>query len=162
MAELKKNEQFFEHHLDGRGRIDARENCHLRELAERANSLTMAEVDKRRRKELIKDMLSKFGNVTVGIHGQELPKFAATDESKKWWKLANGKSTPPVQSQIRLQQNNKYWAKDDEIRLADASAEGAPVDQFKREHVPQPPKNTIAVKINHVLHCKPEDLVGNA
>lgn len=48
----------------------------------------MADVEQRRRKELIKDMLSKFGTVTVGIHGQELPKFADTDESKQWWKLA--------------------------------------------------------------------------
>lgn len=29
----------------------------------------MAEVEERRRKELVKDMLKKFGNVTVGIHG---------------------------------------------------------------------------------------------
>jgi hypothetical protein len=41
-------------------------------------------------------MLSKFGNVTVGIHGQELPKFMATEESKKWWKLENSRSTPPI------------------------------------------------------------------
>jgi hypothetical protein len=56
----------------------------------------MADVEHRRRKELIKDMLSKFGNVTVGIHGQELPKFAESDESKQWWKLANPKQSPSI------------------------------------------------------------------
>ena len=55
----------------------------------------MAEIEARRRKELVRDMLKKFGTVTVGIHGQELPKFAETDESKKWWNLAN-KNPEPV------------------------------------------------------------------
>ena len=63
----------------------------------------MADVEHRRRKELIKDMLSKFGNVTVGIHGQELPKFAETEESKYWWKMANMKETPSVNSRLRCQ-----------------------------------------------------------
>jgi hypothetical protein len=50
--------------------------------AEKKESLTMEQVVKRRKNELVKDMLSKFGNVTVGIHGQELPKFAENDDSK--------------------------------------------------------------------------------
>jgi hypothetical protein len=49
LADLKENDKFFETHLDARARIDHREDCHLRMQAEKKDSLTMAEVDKRRR-----------------------------------------------------------------------------------------------------------------
>ena len=70
--------------------------------AEKKESLTMEQVVKRRKNELVKDMLSKFGNVTVGIHGQELPKFAENDDRKYWWKLANTKASPSIQSRLHL------------------------------------------------------------
>jgi len=111
----------------------------------------MAEVEHRRRKELIKDMLSKFGNVTVGIHGQELPKFAETEESKYWWKMANMKGTPSVNSRLKLKQNIKYWSKDDAVLLSDVNSEPAPIDDFKREHYPKQKKIDIPEKPNHVL-----------
>jgi len=83
----------------------------------------MVDVNNKRKNDLINDMLSKFGNVTVGIHGQELPKFAQTNESKQWWKLRNNysKEAPAVQSLARYKQNVKYWAKDDQILLSDAT-----------------------------------------
>lgn len=82
LGELKNNEQYFDKHQDARARIDSRENCYLRLQADKPPGMTMADVNDRRKNDLINDMLSKFGNVTVGIHGQELPKFAQTDESK--------------------------------------------------------------------------------
>ena len=81
----------------------------------------MGQIDERRRKELVKDMTQKFGNVTVGIHGQELPKYSAFSASKEWWKLANNKDTPAIQSRLLLKQNQKYWAEQDKILLADVS-----------------------------------------
>ena len=78
ISELKKNEQYFETHKDGKARIDGRENCFLRLQAENHGGLTIEDVNRKRKKEIIKDMLKKFGHVTVGIHGQELPKYAAT------------------------------------------------------------------------------------
>lgn len=33
-------------------------------------------------------MTQKFGNVTVGIHGQELPKFSADTTTKEFWKFS--------------------------------------------------------------------------
>lgn len=158
MNELKNNEQFFEHHQDARARIDGRENCHLRLQAEKPVGLTMGDVTNRRKKELINDMLSKFGNVTVGIHGQELPKFAETEDSKYWWKLKNNKPTPTNQSLAQYKQNMKYWARDDQILLADVNTEPAPIDQFKVEHVPQKKKLDIPDKVNHVMHCAAGDL----
>jgi len=35
---------------------------------------------------MIEDMTKKFGTVTVGVHGMELPKFASAEEAKAWWK----------------------------------------------------------------------------
>jgi hypothetical protein len=81
----------------------------------------MGQIDERRRKELVKDMTQKFGNVTVGIHGQELPTYSAFSASKEWWKLANKKDTPAIQSRLLLKQNQKYWAEQDKILLADVS-----------------------------------------
>jgi hypothetical protein len=31
-------------------------------------------------------MTKKFGTVTVGVHGMELPKFSTEEEAKAWWK----------------------------------------------------------------------------
>lgn len=36
---------------------------------------------------MVADNTAKFGNVTIGIHGGELPKFAGDQGSKEWWRM---------------------------------------------------------------------------
>ena len=36
---------------------------------------------------MVADNNAKFGSVTIGIHGGELPKFAGDKGSKEWWRL---------------------------------------------------------------------------
>ena len=75
--------------------------------------------------------VNKFGEQTIGIHGQELPKYTEMDDSKEWWKFVQNKEPPKVQSRVLLKQNQKYWATNDEMLLADKSFEMAPIDVFK-------------------------------
>ena len=83
LNDLKKNEEYFATHMDGQARIEDRENCQLRMISNGPQSkLTRKSLDERRRAEMVADNTSKFGNVTVGIHGQELPQYAHTLDSK--------------------------------------------------------------------------------
>lgn len=74
--ELKALEHNVGNLADSYQRMNGREDCSLRMLAMMPPSkLTRQQLDKNRRSEMVADNTSKFGNVTVGIHGQELPKF---------------------------------------------------------------------------------------
>ena len=69
-----------------------RENAGLRMLAsEDSSKMTRKLLDQKRRAEMVEDNNAKFGTVTIGIHGGELPKFSATkggaSNSPEWWKL---------------------------------------------------------------------------
>ena len=38
----------------------------------------------------------KFGNISVGIHGKELPKYSDTANDKEFWKNYNGYLHSPI------------------------------------------------------------------
>lgn len=77
-------------------------------------------------------MTNKFGNVTVGIHGQELPKFNGQNNTKEWWKFRKTfTEKPECQSAVEMKETQKFWAKSDEIKLADVREDEPPVDCFK-------------------------------
>ena len=83
---------------------------------------TIRDIKDKRRGEMILENVNKFGEQTIGIHGQELPKFSQFDNSKEWWRYAiSGKEPPKVQSRVLLKQNQKYWATNDDMLLADKS-----------------------------------------
>ena len=78
LKDQKKIEKNFETHLDEQARINERESCILRlcfkgidHVSKNRNS-----IKEDRTKEMISDMTKKFGNQVLGVHGQELPKFA--------------------------------------------------------------------------------------
>lgn len=95
-----------------------------------------------------------FGNVSIGIHGKELPKFAdSPDANKEYWKLRGNKSyvaEPHVKSRIELLESQKYWAKPDQMRISDGRPSPAPVDPFKTAYVPQKRRNEVCTKINQI------------
>ena len=86
LEELKKNEVNFETHKDAQSRIEEREMCHLRAQHKTEPTLTKPQIEARRRQDKIVDMTKKFGTVTVGVHGMELPKFSVEESAKQWWK----------------------------------------------------------------------------
>jgi hypothetical protein len=51
-----------------------------------AATRTRTEIQQRRRKEMVEENTTKFGSQTIGIHGQELPLYSKSNESKEWWK----------------------------------------------------------------------------
>ena len=36
---------------------------------------------------MVEEMTNKFGKITIGIHGQDIPKFNENPEVKEWWKV---------------------------------------------------------------------------
>ena len=69
----------FETHQGGQQRIENRENCIFRLTFKGLDTVTFNKraLKERRTKEMIDDMTRKFGDQVLGVHGQELPKFAS-------------------------------------------------------------------------------------
>jgi len=44
---------------------------------------------------MIDDMTTKFGDQVLGVHGQELPRFADNDKDQYYWKNYNGYNDNP-------------------------------------------------------------------
>jgi hypothetical protein len=100
-------------------------------------------------------MTSKFGSVTVGIHGQELPKFQHDDTVKEWWKQKpNYNEEPTYQSAVELKENNKFWAKNDEIKFQDVRADYITSDVFKVHEEKRAFKDVVADKVTTMNHWK--------
>ena len=61
-----------------------------------------------------------------------------------------------------LKQNQKYWATNDEMLLADKSHMEGPIDIFKQTHVPKAGEKLVPDKPFNVIHCNDEDLLNVA
>lgn len=108
---------------------------------------------------MVADNTAKFGNVTTGIHGQELPRFADANGSKEWWRLQHSKKEDPqIQSRLLLKQSQQYWAQNDLNLLADMSHQPAPTDPFKETYFAKMGIKEVPKKINDVVHCDDEAL----
>ena len=112
---------------------------------------------------MINENVNKFGEQTIGIHGQELPKYFENADSKTWWNYSRiGKEAPKVQSRVLLKQNQKYWATNDEMLLADKSHAEGPMDVFKLEHIPKAGEKLVPDKPSNLCHVTDESLLGLA
>jgi len=86
-----------------------------------------------------------------------------TGASKEWWKYATaGKDAPAVQSRVLLKQNQKYWAVNDAMLLADNLEVAGPADFFKQTHVPKAGEKLVPDKPSNIVHCTDEALLGVA
>ena len=71
---------------------------------------TYGDVKERYRKEMNENNIAKFGKQTIGVHGQELPKFADTRDQLAYWKSQSGfVENPNFQSFLRMKQTQKFW-----------------------------------------------------
>lgn len=145
---------------DAKARLEEREGAFLRKTykGEGDSGKTKAHIDAARKEADVDNLTKKYGTVTIGIHGQELPKFIDEKELKEWWKIHKGYTEAPEygQSQAWIKQTHKYWAKPDTMRLADFNAEfnAAPVDPFKVDHTPQKYKFDVAPHVHKITHWK--------
>lgn len=45
---------------------------------------------------MISENMQKFGNISLGVHGKELPKYFDSTPDREWWKLYNGYINSPI------------------------------------------------------------------
>lgn len=155
LLELKKIEKNIGSYKDVKQRIDEREACHLRlgYKPQSGGGYTKAKIEEERKKKMIDNMTQKFGNVTIGIHGQELPKFNDDSNSKEWWKFAQTYTqNPRFESSLYMKEDQKYWAKNDQMKLSDVQEGQGPQDKFKETHVNREYKNNVVNKVQQVTH----------
>lgn len=143
---------------DAKARLEDREGAFLRKTYKPVDETgrTKAIIDKERKDVVIENLTKKYGTVTIGIHGQELPKYSEDYHQKEWWRNNKGYNENPEwgQSLTQLRQNRQYWAKNDEMKIADTNADinAAPIDPFKVEHHTQHFKNDIAPHVHKITH----------
>ena len=91
-----------------------------------------------------------------------MPKFSGDEKTKQWWRFKETfTDEPEYVSAIELKENQKIWAKNDDLKLADINSAGAPLDPFKTSHIQQPKKDEVAPKIHTVTHWTPNDDSNN-
>ena len=115
---------------------------------------TYDQIVETRKREMLENNMKVFGNVSIGIHGKELPKFK--QNMAEWWKIRSGYNGQPKESSlVRMKQNMKFWAKTEDIIIADMQNTQPPPDIFKETYVKKKTKNQIAEnpnKLNSVKH----------
>lgn len=105
---------------------------------------------------MVDENTNKFGEQTIGIHGQELPKYRGTSQ-QKWWEQSP-RGSPAITSQIHLKQEHKYWANNDKMLLADVSPQPGPEDPFKSNRVFGEGQKVLPEKVTLTNHWRNEDL----
>lgn len=45
---------------------------------------------------MITENMDKFGNISLGVHGKELPKYSDSIPDREWWKHYNGFINSPI------------------------------------------------------------------
>jgi hypothetical protein len=87
LAQLQQYETKVGTLKDAKARLEDREGAFLRKTykPEGVTGRTKAHIDQERSKIVIDNLTAKYGQVTIGIHGQELPKFVEDSTSKQWW-----------------------------------------------------------------------------
>lgn len=92
---------------------------------------------------MFEENMGKFGRISIGVHGKELPKFSEEEsENKLWWKKQKDYVESPVNASSKiLRMGQKTWAKRDERLVAESLNLETPADSFKTLHVSKTNKN---------------------
>mmetsp|Transcript_21789 Transcript_21789/g.33677 ORF Transcript_21789/g.33677 Transcript_21789/m.33677 type:complete len:108 (-) Transcript_21789:253-576(-) len=78
-----------------------------------------------------------------------------------WRKQKRYTKKPRCQSLNLLKQEQKYWAKNDQVKLAETSCDQAPIDPFKTDHFPQKSKFVVPQKVTDANHWANHDKIGD-
>ena len=163
LSDLGKLETRVGNYKDSYARMKDREEASLRASMDQIPSkMTRGQLDQNRRADMVANNTQKFANASFGIHGNELPMFSDTRESKTWWQLQKDKKkneNPMVQSAALLKQNQKFWAKNDLTLIADHTKDSAPKDPLKTSMYRKMAELEGPPKITTVVHCPDEVLL---
>ena len=107
---------------DSKTRLDGREEDRRAALSQPhpGKCCNRSELLRHRTLKLIKDNQDTFANFALGVHGVELPAFAADTKTDKYWKFTNRYCDKPKNvSRRTMVQDSKFWAKNDEMYIGD-------------------------------------------
>jgi hypothetical protein len=155
-------------HKNDLDRLNEREDEIFAKLYKSSNNgMTYTKLKEQRKQEVSDYNLKHFSHHAVGVHGQELPKFAESENMKEFWKFKDGYcENPRYQSQVDLKESHKFWKKPEELLLLEHKDEVPKQDVFKREKVLPEKKDDLVIKVNQVnfykdfdpAHPKPIDI----
>jgi len=98
----------LQNHKDIVGRIQDKEDASFRIREFKKDNPTFADKIDGFKKDNLKHFSQTFGNITIGVHGKELPKFQKNN--KEWWKSAKGyNQSPNYQSAIHMSEDKNEF-----------------------------------------------------
>ena len=107
-------------HLNDTERLKIREDEIFDKLYHKDDGFTYTKLKEIRRLKQNEYNLKTFAEHPKGVHGHELPKFSANENTKEFWKLQDGYvENPKHKSQFEYLQEIKYWKKPEELLLSE-------------------------------------------
>ena len=142
-------------HLNEIERLKQREDEIFNKLFQSEEGFTLTKLKEQRRLELNKYNLKTFAHRPRGVHGHELPKFSANENTKEFWKLREGYvENPKHKSQLEYLQEIKYWKKPEELLLSEHRDYIEPKREKRAFTLPNKVKDDITPNINHINFYK--------
>ena len=137
-------------HLNDTERLKIREDEIFDKLFKKEDGLTYTKLKEMRRIKQNEYNLKTFADHPKGVHGHELPKFSANENTKEFWKLQDGYvENPKHKSQFEYLQEIKYWKKPEELLLSEHREYVEPT-QIKRTFTMPSKKTEITPNINKI------------
>ena len=132
-------------HLNDTERLKIREDEIFDKLYRKEDGFTYTKLKEQRRLKQNEYNLKTFADHPKGVHGHELPKFSANENTKEFWKFQDGYvENPKHKSQFEYLQEIKYWKKPEELLLSE-----------HREYEPE------KVKRNFTMPNKKDEIMPN-
>ena len=132
-------------HLNDTERLKIREDEIFDKLYHKEDGFTYTKLKEQRRLKQNEYNLKTFADHPKGVHGHELPKFSANENTKEFWKFQDGYvENPKHKSQFEYLQEIKYWKKPEELLLSE-----------HREYEPE------KVKRNFTMPNKKDEIMPN-
>ena len=142
-------------HLNEIERLKQREDEIFNKLFQSEEGFTLTKLKEQRRLELNKYNLKTFAHRPRGVHGHELPKFSANENTKEFWKLREGYvENPKHKSQLEYLQEIKYWKKPEELLLSEHRDYIEPKREKRAFTLPNKVKDEITPNINQINFYK--------
>ena len=137
-------------------RLKEREDEIFARLYNKEPGKTYSQLKAQRQKEIFDYNFKHFAQHAIGVHGQELPKFAESEKMKEFWKFKEGYcENPKFNSQVELLESHKYWKEPEELYLSEHRPYVEPPG-IRREKLPEK-KDDLIIKVNHVNFYKDFD-----
>ena len=137
-------------HLNDTERLKIREDEIFDKLFQKEEGMTYTKLKEMRRIKQNEYNLKTFADHPKGVHGHELPKFSANENTKEFWKLQDGYvENPKHKSQFEYLQEIKYWKKPEELLLSEHREYVEPTE-IKRTFTMPTKKEEITPNVNKI------------